>query len=213
MFTGLVEDLGEIEAITTHGDQRTIRVRTAIPVDEVGIGDSIAVDGACLTVVSRGAGTFDVQAGPETLAVTTLGAARAGRAVHLERALCLGDRLDGHLVQGHVDGVGKLVRSERAGDGRVLWFEVPAPIPRYVAAKGSICVDGVSLTVNEVDGVRFRVNGVPHTLSRTKLADLRLGDLVNVEVDVIAKYVERLLGASQPGKGLSLETLARNGFA
>lgn len=211
MFTGLVEDTGSIDAIAQRGSGRELAIRTAIPMDEVAIGDSIAVDGVCLTVETKQAGRFVAVAGRETLTRTTLADAHVGRRVHLERALRVGDRLGGHLVQGHVDGVGRVVRAEPASESFVLWIEVPGELARYVAPKGSVCLDGVSLTVNEVDGARFRVNIVPHTAQVTRIAGLRPGDSLNVEVDVIAKYVERLLGGYQR-PGLTLETLQKNGF-
>lgn len=213
MFTGLVEDTGEIAAVRPDRGGVELKIRTRIPLAEVAVGDSIAVDGVCLTVESRSGDVFVATAARETLALTTLGALGAGSAVHLERALAVGDRLGGHIVQGHVDCTGVVVESRDAAESWVLWIDVPATHARYVAAKGSICVDGVSLTVNEVVGTRFRVNLVPHTTAVTKMGALRVGDHVNVEVDVLAKYVERLLGADGSGKGLTLESLVRNGFA
>jgi len=214
MFTGLVEDVGTITTREPRGAGVALWIRTSMPLDEVEVGDSIAVDGACLTVESTAADLFVATAAQETLAHTTLASCRPGRAVHLERAMVLGGRLGGHLVQGHVDGVGTVRRSTRARESWVLWIELPAGLTRYVAAKGSICVDGVSLTVNELDGCLFRVNSVPHTAQVTRLAGLQPGDRVNIEVDVLAKYVERLLTdvGSSEGGGLSLETLARSGF-
>lgn len=213
MFTGLVEDTGEVVAVTPREGGRHLRIRTAIPLDEVGVGDSIAVDGVCLTAESVQRDTFTCTAGRETLAKTTLARVKAGARVHLERALAVGDRLGGHLVQGHVDCTGRVVESRDAGESWVIWVEVPADQARYVAPKGSICVDGISLTVNEVDGARFRVNIVPHTTEVTRITEPRPGDAVNIEVDILAKYVERLLSAREPGKGLSLDSLIRNGFA
>jgi len=213
MFTGLVEDTGQIVATRPDRGGVELRIRTRIPLDEVAIGDSIAVDGVCLTVETRDGDAFTATAARETLALTTIGALRTGSAVHLERALAVGDRLGGHLVQGHVDCTGAVVEARQAGESLVLWIDVPADHARYVAAKGSICVDGVSLTVNEVAGTKFRVNLVPHTVTVTKMGALRAGDRVNLEVDVLAKYVERLLGADGSGKGLTLESLVRHGFA
>lgn len=213
MFTGLVEETGEIVAITRRDNARVVRIRTAIPLSEVAIGDSIAVDGACLTVAEKAGETFTAVAGRETLDKTRLGAARAGDRVHLERALRVGDRLGGHLVQGHVDGLGTVVESRPAGESHVIRIELPEALARYVAAKGSVTVDGVSLTVNEIEGRVFRVDVVPHTAEVTTLATRSPGERVNIEVDVLAKYVERLLGAGEPYKGLSLQTLRENGFA
>lgn len=213
MFTGLVEDTGEVVAVTPVDEGRELRIRTALPTAELAIGESIAVDGVCLTVESVEGHTFSATAGRETLSLTTVGDFAAGRRVHLERALRVGDRLGGHLVQGHVDCTGTVTEVRRAGESWVIWVELPKTQARYVAAKGSVCIDGISLTVNEVDGARFRVNIVPHTAVATAITGHRPGDRVNVEVDVLAKYVERLLSTGQPGKeGLSFATLQRNGF-
>ena len=213
MFTGLVEDVGEIVEVRPQGYGWRLRIRTSIPLESIREGDSVAVDGVCLTAEGRGAGCFEAVAGRETLERSTLGAARAGRRVHLERALALGDRLGGHLVQGHVDGLGRVVRSEDRRESWVLWLEVPQGLTRYIAAKGSLCVDGVSLTVNELVGTELRLNVVPHSAKVTRLAGLRAGDSVNLEVDILAKYVERLLGAGDStGGGLTPERLRRAGF-
>lgn len=202
MFTGIVETKGSIEEIVPGPDGvRLVVVPGVIPAADVGIGDSIAVNGCCLTVVEkRGAGTrlaFDVSA--ETLRCTT-GLDRAGE-VNLERALRLADRLGGHLMTGHVDGVGTVVAfAAVSGDAWGSWrldVEVPAPIARFVAAKGSIAIDGVSLTVNGVDGARFHVNLIPHTLEVTTLRRLAAGSAVNIEVDLVARYVERLSSAER----------------
>jgi riboflavin synthase len=209
MFTGLVEDTGVVSAIGTRQGGRVLSIRSVLPLAEVAIGDSIAVDGVCLTVETRGGDVFTAIAGQETLAKTTLSGAVVGRRVHLERALAVGDRLGGHLVQGHVDGVGRVVSAVQSGESLVAWFSPPAALARYIAVKGSICIDGVSLTVNELAGDDFRVNLVPHTTSVTHLADLRAGTRVNLETDVLAKYVERLLAR---GGGLDPETLRRWGY-
>lgn len=212
MFTGLVEDVGTIVAVARRGEGRELTIRTALPLAEVALGDSIAVDGACLTVETMGADRFVAVAGRETLELTTLSRAAPGTRVHLERALRVGDRLGGHIVQGHVDGLGRIVRVEPAQESLVLWVEAPADLARYLVPKGSVTIDGVSLTVNEVDDVRFRVNIVPHTVRVTRLGELPPGTMVNLEVDVLAKYVERLLGLPPPGSGLTLDQLVRNGF-
>lgn len=193
MFTGLVEDTGTITSITTRGTGREIGVRTALPLTDVRIGDSIAVDGACLTAERIEDDRFYATCGRETLDKTTLGDARVGRQVHLERALRLGDRLGGHMVQGHVDGTAKVRSVKQASESVVIWVDGAPELLKYVASKGSVCVDGVSLTVNEVDARGFRVNIVPHTTTKTRLGALRAGNNVNIEVDVLAKYVERLV--------------------
>ena len=213
MFTGLVEDLGTIVEVRPRGNGLEIAIRTQIPLAEVAIGDSIAVNGVCLTTERCEGDRFVAVAGRETLQKTALGSVRTGERVHLERAMQLGGRLGGHLVQGHVDGIGRVERVEDAGESWVIWISVPPELARYIASKGSITIDGVSLTVNEVDGNRFRVNIVPHTLTVTRLGRMGPGAAVNLEVDVISKYVERLLGErSGHGPGLTLETLAANGF-
>lgn len=209
MFTGLIEDIGAISGLRPQGDGRRIAIRTAIPLHEVKLGDSIAVNGACLTAETLAADVFEVVAGRETLERTTVGDLRVGQHVHLERALRLGDRLDGHLVQGHVDGIGRVIRAYDAKESWVLWLELPTRLSRYVAEKGSICLQGVSLTVNEVSGPTARVNIVPHTRRATRLADLRPGDRLNVEVDVLAKYVERMVG---PGDSSGSETWQKLGL-
>ncbi len=213
MFTGLIEDLGAVLDVRPDRGGQVMRIRTRIPLAAEAIGASIAVDGVCLTLETKADDVFTATAARETLALTTLGGLRAGAKVHLERALALGDRLGGHLVQGHVDCVGKVSEARQVGESFVLWVEVPADHARYVAAKGSICIDGVSLTVNEIVDRRFRCNLVPHTTQVTKLGALRPGDAVNLEVDVLAKYVERLLLGREEGMGLTLDSLRRNGFA
>jgi len=213
MFTGIVEDVGtivEIAAETEGREARRLAVATALPVDRLPLGASIAVDGVCLTVVERAAGRFAADLGPETLARTTLGRRRAGDRVHLERPLAVGDALGGHLVAGHVDGVGTVAASRARGEARELEIAVPDALARYLVPKGSITVDGVSLTVNTVDGRRFGVTLIPHTLAATVLGARPVGAEVNLEADLIAKHVDRLValyvaraGADAAGGGAS----------
>lgn len=210
MFTGLVEDTGVVVAKTPHGNGVRLVIRTALPLAEVRVGDSIACDGCCLTAERLEGDRFSVTAGRETLDKTTVGTWSPGRRVHLERALRVGDRLGGHLVQGHVDGVGRVVSAAAAQESVVAWIEAPAELARLVATKGSITVDGVSLTVNEVAGRNFRINLIPHTVAVTHLGELAAGRSVNLEVDVIARYVERLLAPS-PDDALD-QALTRAGF-
>ncbi|MFZ5656126.1 MAG: riboflavin synthase [Pseudomonadota bacterium] len=194
MFTGIIEGVGAIASIEPRGGDLRLRVATGtLPFDEVRLGESIAVNGVCLTVVAFDAGSFEADASTETLALTTLGRLAPGSAVNLERAMRPSDRLGGHLVSGHVDGVGAV--TSIAADGRAQrWrFSAPRPLLRYVAKKGSICVDGVSLTVNEVDDDGFEVALVPHTVAHTAFASTRVGDAVNLEIDLVARYVERLV--------------------
>ena len=196
MFTGLVQGVGRLAAREARGGDARLRIDAGtLPFADVQAGESIAVNGVCLTVVAFDATGFEADASNETLALTTLGALPVGRAVNLERALRAGDRLGGHLVSGHVDGVGSV---ESVGDdGRAQrWrFAAPAALGRYIATKGSICVDGTSLTVNAVDATGFEVALVPHTVAHTAFTDTRPGDPVNLEVDQVARYVERLLQA------------------
>lgn len=210
MFTGLVEDIGTLSSIRPSGAGVRLTIRSGLPLDEVKLGDSIAVDGACLTAEAFEDGGFVVVAGRETLVKTSLAGAKPGRRVHLERAMRVGDRLDGHIVQGHVDGVGTVLSMDERQESWVLWMRVPPDLTKFVAPKGSITLDGVSLTVNEVVGERCRVNIVPHTARVTRLATFRPGQRVNIEVDVLAKYVERLL-QSRDAPSL-LDTLRANGF-
>ncbi len=212
MFTGLVEDTGEVMSIVPRGRGIELGIRTKIPLADVDIGASIAVNGVCLTAESFDGDRFIATAGAETLRLTSIGALKVGSKVHLERALRVGDRLGGHLVQGHVDGMGTVISTENQAESWVVWIEVSSDLSRYVAAKGSICIDGVSLTVNEVRGHRFRVNIVPHTSDVTGVTRHATGARVNIEVDILAKYVERLLGAEKSG-GLTLDFLKQHGFA
>ncbi len=220
MFTGLVEDLGRIVALTPLPKKSGQRLRLQARLfDEVlPLGASLAVDGACLTVVSAQPGEVEVEAGPETLARTTLGGFAVGQPVHLERALRLGDRLGGHLVTGHIDGCGEVAATAQRGDNWDLRIACAADILRYIVEKGAIAVDGVSLTVNTVDEGGFGVSLVPYTQTRIGLHKKRVGARVNLEVDLIGKYVYKLLlpyakdeGGGERG-GLTLEKLKENGF-
>ncbi len=192
MFTGIVTDLGRVRDIRSDGDTR-IEIGTAYDMASVPIGASIACSGVCLTVIERGQGWFAVQASAETLACTTLGEWQTGARVNLERALKVGDELGGHLVSGHVDGVGTIVSITPEGDSHRFLFEAPAALARFVAPKGSIAIDGISLTVNEVDGARFGVNIIAHTWAVTSLGTAQPGTRVNLEIDLLARYVARLM--------------------
>jgi len=198
MFTGIVAAVGEIRSRTpTDSGARLVIAAGALDLADVAVGDSIAVDGVCLTAVHLERDAFAVDASPETLACTA--GFESGRWVNLEKALRLADRLGGHLVSGHVDGVGAVVRFDPVGENRLLGVRVPADLARYVARKGSITVSGVSLTVNEVEHDEFRVNLIPHTLAATTLGTLAPGARVNLEVDMLARYVERLMSAGGAG--------------
>lgn len=193
MFTGLITDVGTVRSVEARSGGARIAVETTYDTAEIPIGASIACCGACMTVVEKEAGCFAIDASAESLARTTLGSWRPGRRINLERALCLGDELGGHMVTGHVDGVAGIV--DRRPDGESLRFtvEVPKGFARYIAPKGSVALDGVSLTVNEVEGRRFGVNIIPHTAAQTTFGALAPEDRVNFEVDLIARYVARLV--------------------
>jgi len=212
MFTGLVEGIGEITGTGRLAEGLKLTVALPFPAAELALGDSVAVAGACLTVVEIGSKAAAFEVSPETLERTTLALKKAGDRVNLERALRLGDRLGGHLVTGHVDGKGAL-RERRDGPASIfLKFEMPAPLSRYVIGKGSIAIDGVSLTVNTCQGNTFTVNIIPHTARMTTIASLRAGAPVNLETDIIGKYVEKLLGGRSESAGVTAELLARHGF-
>jgi len=191
MFTGIITDIGRVRQIAKAGDTRIV-IETHYDTSEITIGASIACAGPCLTVVDKDEGWFAVDASAETLSRTTLGGWKEGTSVNLERALRVGDEMGGHIVTGHVDGVALLVSVAPEGDSQRFVLEVPESFARFVASKGSLALDGVSLTVNEVDGNRFGVNIIPHTQTATTFGALAPGDHVNFEVDVLARYVDRL---------------------
>ena len=191
MFTGIISDVGEVRRVDDIGERR-FEIATAYDLDTVAIGASICCAGCCLTVVEKAADWFAVEVSGETLSKTTLESWQAGTRINLERALRLGDELGGHLVSGHVDGVGRVAEVAEVGGSAVIAFDAPAALARFIAAKGSVTVDGVSLTVNGVDGTRFDVNIIPHTRNVTTLGGLAPGDMVNLEIDLLARYVARL---------------------
>ena len=194
MFTGLIQGVGRLRALEPRGGDVRIHIDAgSLPFTGVAMGESIAVNGVCLTVVAFDARSFAADASTETLALTTLGALREGQSLNLERALQAQDRLGGHLVSGHVDGVGRVLDVHEDARAQRWRFSVPKALAKYVAKKGSICVDGVSLTVNAVDAESFDVALIPHTVSHTAFAETRVGDAVNLEIDLVARYVERLL--------------------
>ena len=195
MFTGIVTDIGEIVSVTPGGSagDRRFAVRTRHDVKPIAIGASIACSGCCLTVIEKGTDRFMVEASGETLDKTHLGDWQVGTRINLELSLKLGDELGGHLVYGHVDGVGRIVSTTPEGGSVRFVFEAPSALARFVAAKGSVAIDGISLTVNEVDGNRFGVNIISHTQAVTTLGQAKAGQRVNLEVDMLARYVARLL--------------------
>ncbi|GHA85265.1 riboflavin synthase [Cognatilysobacter bugurensis] len=194
MFTGLIEGVGALVAAEPHGGDVRLRIQAGtLPFVDVRLGESIAVNGVCLTVIAFDDAGFDADVSTETLALTTLGRLGPGAPVNLERAMRPHDRLGGHLVSGHVDGVGAVESIEPDARAQRWRFSAPTSLLRYIAKKGSICVDGVSLTVNHVDDAGFEVALVPHTVAHTAFSAARVGDVVNLEIDLVARYVERLL--------------------
>lgn len=194
MFTGIVEDVGKIKEIKPKSKEVLFRIQVKnIDAVEIEPGESIAVNGTCLTVISCGKNTFTVEASHETLKRTNLSKLKIGSNVNLERALKLGGRLGGHIVNGHVDGIGKVVSMEKRGKSVEIWFSLTKELSRYVVEKGSIAVDGVSLTVNAVNDNKFSVNIIPYTQEATIFSELKRGDIVNIECDIIGKYVEKFV--------------------
>ena len=191
MFTGIVTDIGTVRAIAKAGDTR-FEITTTYDLAGVDTGASIACNGCCLTVIAKGPDWFAVQASGETLSKTTLGQWNKGTRINLERALKLGDELGGHIVSGHVDGIGQIVAITPDGESRRFRIRVPPALARFIAPKGSVAVDGTSLTVNEVDGADFGVNIIPHTQAVTIWRDMKVGQVVNIEIDMLARYVARL---------------------
>lgn len=216
MFTGIIEAVGKLVALERYGVDARLRFDTGkLDITDVRQGDSIAVSGVCLTAVALGDGSFTADVSAETLGRTTLGSIGIGAGVNLERALTPTTRLGGHFVSGHIDGIGELLSQTADGRSQRMRFRVPTELARYVAGKGSICIEGVSLTVNEVAGATFSVNVVPHTLAATTLGSMRPGQRVNVEVDMLARYLERLvLGerAAEPSGGITAAFLSEHGF-
>jgi riboflavin synthase len=218
MFTGLIQSIGEIDRIAPVGGDARLMVRAGkLDLGAVALGDSIAVNGVCLTAVELDHGRFAADVSRETLAHTTLGDLRPGARVNLETALTLSTPLGGHLVSGHVDGVGQVLEMREDARSWRLQIHAPAELARYIAQKGSVCVDGISLTVNRVVGSVFDLNIVPHTLAETVIGDYRAGTRVNLEVDLVARYLERLLlgdrAAAEGGESITLDLLRRHGFA
>ncbi|MBU5636579.1 riboflavin synthase [Geomonas sp. Red69] len=213
MFTGLIETVGELVSIERRGASGSLTVKTSLPPDEIRIGDSIAVNGACLTVVRKGGGavTFDVS--PETIDRTAFKNLKGGAPLNMERAMRLSDRLDGHLVSGHVDCVATITERREVANNIIFSFRFPAEFAKYIAAKGSVAIDGISLTVNGVGPDSFSVNIIPHTAAKTTLFSKRVGDEVNIETDLLCRYLERLLaGREEKEGGVTLDLLAKNGF-
>lgn len=213
MFTGLIEDCGTLKSVVRTSTSAVITLNTALPIESLMKGDSVAVNGVCLTVVETGAHSFSADVSPETFSCSTLELLRSGSWVNLERALRVGDRLGGHIVTGHVDAIGTLKQVTSVQNAILLEIEVPDACSRYLVEKGSVAVDGISLTINSVKVNSFELSIIPHTLDKTTLKDLRPGSKVNIETDILGKYVERLMD-KKPATESSLtgELLAKHGF-
>lgn len=217
MFTGIIEGLGAITFVRPAGQGKRLAIAAAFDLTGTKVGDSISVSGACLTAVSISGRQFEVDVSPETLAKTTLGTVRVGERVNLERALRLSDRIDGHLVSGHTDGTGVIDSKETLGNAVIVTVAVAEELTHYMIAKGSVAVDGVSLTINHLDPSRFTVSIIPYTAGLTTIGFKQRGERVNIEVDLIGKYVEKFLSAQQgrrtsPAAGVSMELLAKAGY-
>ena len=195
MFTGIITDIGTVQSVETKGDTR-LRIETGFDTTTIAIGASIACDGVCLTVVDCGqdgnTGWFDVDCSAETLSKTTAGAWASGKRINLERSLRVGDEMGGHIVSGHVDGTAKIVSDETSGDSTVLTIEAPKDLAPFLAQKGSVALNGTTLTVNDVAGAEFTINLIPHTKSVTTWGDVSEGDMINLEVDTLARHIARL---------------------
>jgi riboflavin synthase len=209
MFTGIVEGSGKVVRLTMKGADATLEVEAAIDLSEVSLGDSIAVNGACLTVISKTAKTFTADVSAESLSRTTLKHLQIGHQVNLEKSLRVGGFLGGHFVLGHVDGIGRILSKTQKSGSLIFAIEADTPLSRYIVEKGSIAIDGISLTVNKLEKGRFYVNIIPHTAANTTLLSKKEGDLVNIETDVLGKYVEKLLHSPQ---GIDKDFLAKHGF-
>lgn len=210
MFTGIVEEIGSIQEIKKGARQTVFSIKASKVLEDANIGDSIAVNGVCLTVTTLNGNAFTADVMNETLSRSSLGTLRSGSPVNLERAMPANGRFGGHIVSGHIDGTGRIASLSR--DGNAVWFRITAEkkLLRYIVEKGSIAIDGISLTVAKLDGESFSVSIIPHTMGETVLGSKKAGDIVNLENDIIAKYVEKLMGHKEEGVTPSL--LARNGF-
>ena len=192
MFTGIITDIGELISLNKQGDWR-LRIKTNWQTEQIDIGASIACSGICLTVIERADSYFDVEASMETVSLTSMQKWQLGSKINLERALRMGDELGGHIVSGHVDGIATITNIKAEKDSHRLTFEIADKLKGFVASKGSVCVDGISLTVNQVNDNTFTVNIISHTWQETTLGDSKVGDIVNIEIDMLARYVARLL--------------------
>jgi riboflavin synthase len=214
LFTGIIESIGTVSAVGKQGKVYVLTIDSALDLSDTKVGDSVAVDGVCLTVVGMSGVSFSVEATPETLNRSTLKNAARGRAVNLERALRLTDRLGGHLVQGHVEGIGVVRGVTKGADGLIIEIDADPAVMRYVIDKGSVAVDGISLTVNSLTGSGFTINIIGHTEDKTTLHNKKPGSEVNIETDIVGRYIERLLTArkSPETEGLTMTKLAQEGY-
>ncbi|MCE5211136.1 MAG: riboflavin synthase [Deltaproteobacteria bacterium] len=209
MFTGIVEGLGKVKRLTRKGADAVLEIEAGTSLEEVSPGDSIAVNGACLTVTSRNQNVFQADVSAETLSRTTLGFLQAGHKVNLEKSLRIGGFVGGHFVLGHVDATGRILSQTQKSGSLILAVEMNDNISRYIVEKGSVAIDGISLTVNKLEKSRFYVNIIPHTAANTTLVMKKEADLVNIETDILGKYVEKLM---QSSKGIDKDFLAKHGF-
>ncbi|MBE8167453.1 MAG: riboflavin synthase [Shewanella sp.] len=217
MFTGIIEAIGHISKIVRQSNDIRLTISSGkLDLSDVKLGDSIATNGVCLTVVQKNSDGYVADVSAETVALTGFSHYKVGQKVNLEKAVMATTRLGGHLVSGHVDGIAKIEQRELRGKAIEFWLSVPKELAHYIAHKGSITIDGISLTVNEVNGCNFRLTIVPHTLDETNLVDSKVGDTVNVEVDLVARYLERLMlgkkDEPETQSGLTIESLAKAGF-
>ena len=213
MFTGIIEDKGRVLRVESHGQEKRLTIELPSHLTEVQLGDSININGVCLTIVRIQKGTIDLDLSQETLQKTVLGELKEGNHVNLERALRLTDRLGGHIVTGHIDGIGVISQKRQERDFLQLKIRIPESVTRYVVTKGSIAIDGISLTVNEFLGTEIQMMLIPYTIQKTTLVDKRVGDRVNVETDILGKYVEKLLDRGNKKTGeVGLSFLREHGF-
>jgi len=214
MFTGIIEEVGRVAAIRTKGEQRRITVSCSKILPELKVGDSVSVSGVCLTAVEIAADSFGADLAQETWRRTSFARLSKGALVNLELPMRATGRFDGHVVQGHVDGVGTVISLARVADGNdyVLVINAPSELTRYIVSKGSLTIEGISLTVAAIEGTEVRVAIIPHTAEMTNLSSLKAGDSVNLEVDVVAKYVEKMMAGSKTAGAITVEKLVREGF-
>jgi riboflavin synthase len=212
MFTGLIEESGTIENISKFGDGLRFKIKAGKVLEDTKVDDSISINGVCLTVVEKSKNYFTVEAVEETLKKTTLGNLKVGEKINLERSIKLSDRLGGHLVQGHVDGIGKIVGRKKLKSSVILNIEIPSQLAKYMIDRGSIAIDGISLTIVKTENNLMTLSIIPHTLELTTLSWKKEGDTVNIEVDLIAKYVEKLLDGESKENKITIEWLKKRGY-